>query len=89
MMDHFRVPLLLDVAEMPPHDCDGPCRGERPHDDKTRGIDIEIGEKVEERVVETELLSHQANQLDRPDEKGHEHRQTRDRQVVEDLANGL
>src|SRR5271167_1821897 len=88
-LGRLRLPLALDVAEVPDGERHDPGRHEDADDDEAGTVDVEFCDQVPEPAALIRLLGDQTEDLDGTDEKGDEDRQARDREVVIDLPDGL
>src|SRR5262249_26983911 len=82
------VPFLLDLAEVPDRQGNGPCDPQRADDHAPGLVDVEVAHERPEPAVQPVLLLDEAEDLDGTDEEGNEHGQTGDGQVVVDLPDG-
>src|SRR5215472_12690136 len=75
------VPFLLDLAEVPDGQGDGPGQHEDTGDDEPGLVDVEVAHEGPEPAGQVELLADQAKDLDGADEHRDKHRQPGDGQV--------
>src|SRR5690349_11105205 len=83
------APLLLDAPEPPHGDGDEPGDEEEQDDAVARVVQRDRRDRRHRPGVDLGLVGEDPDQLDRADDQGDGHRQRGDRDVVEDLADGL
>src|SRR5258707_8521164 len=82
------VPFLLDIAEVPDGQGNGPGEDEHADDHEPGLVDVEVAHERPEPAAQPVLLLDEAEDLDGADEEGDKHRQAGDGQVVVDLPDG-
>ena len=88
-VDVLRRPALLDAAEPPDGERDGPGEHEEPDDPEADVAEVERGDPGQRPRLDAEPVDDQPGEHQHADDQGDGDRQQRDGQVVEDLAHRL
>src|SRR4029077_10529172 len=84
-----RRPAFLDSSKSPDRKRNNPGRDKHRNDHEPEQVDVDVLEPGPEDPGEAELRGGQTAELDRADDERHDNGKGGDREVVEDLAEGL